>query len=51
MWESLRLDSYSNGRLLYVPEMGVETWWEKKSMRLMLVELDLFGPWGSFTIT
>ena len=32
MWESLRLDSYSNGRLLYVREMGVETWLEKKGM-------------------
>ena len=27
VWESLRLDSYSNERLLYVAEMGVEVGW------------------------
>ena len=27
VWENLRLDSYSNERLLYVLEMGVEARW------------------------
>ena len=31
VWDNLRLDPYSNGRLLYILEMGVESWWGREA--------------------
>ena len=31
VWDNLRLDPYSNGRLLYILEMGIESWWGREA--------------------
>ena len=50
VWENLMLNPYSNERLLYVLEMGVEARWGRRH-EVMLVGWDIFGPWGWFAIT
>ena len=43
VWESLRLDSYSNERLFYVSEMSIEAQWGG-GHEVMLVDWGIFGP-------
>ena len=43
VWESLRLDSYSNERLFYVSEMSIEAQWGG-GHEVMLVGWGIFGP-------
>ena len=43
VWENLMLNPYSNERLLYVLEMGVEARWGR-GHEVMLVGWDIFGP-------
>ena len=48
--ENLMLNPYSNERLLYILEMGVDARWGR-GHELMLVGWNIFGPWEWFAIT